>query len=179
MSPTTGEVLRPKPSGLSPSVGKSSDVTFQHRERDVTTSKMKKKSKSFPLEQVLALEDLQILQTVNFVQCRSQYHTDALKFPLFMTGCYIHFTLIYLITSSQKSGDVRAWWIVQCMSQTARNLSQQGWLNQTAIDAVVLKNDGHIGFFGVAGEDVSHHLLALKLTVEFPKPPLGTFTYAS
>lgn len=72
----TGEVLQPKLSGLStPTVGKSSDVTFQLHERDVMTTNVKKKLKkllkknkkkkninekasvSFPFEQILASED--------------------------------------------------------------------------------------------------------------------------
>lgn len=46
--------------------------------------------------------------------------------------------------------------------QTKRNLAQQGWPSQAAIDGMVLKNYGPTGFFREAEGTVSQHLLALK-----------------
>lgn len=49
--------------------------------------------------------------------------------------------------------------------QTKRNLSQQGWPSQAAIDGMVLKDvyvnqsAGPMGFLGVGEGHVSHHLL--------------------
>lgn len=47
---------------------------------------------NFPFDRPVAFEEQnQILQTVNFVLCGSEYHVEALHFPLSMIGCHTHF----------------------------------------------------------------------------------------